>query len=361
MPGNQEDGDQSAGRRKVLKTVGTACLGSALTVTESRAASGPATTEQYQRAEKYFRRLVSVHGDIVSRTVTPLTDDRTEWRTEYEYADGSKKSVYRRLTGKVLHIRADSHRFNIPVTSLRRRSQRGLQRAEEKATEQINKKLERRAEKESTGYSVATTDSPGYDVTIGQNRTIFDANDGGADDNSYFTGTGYIKADWINESPADPSLPKDSAIAIANANPGASVPNGAAQVYTEMNFQGSGSQTVEFDVNLDYAVELVCLGGGGKMKVQSFVYDYNNNEFLEKDTVQEASKTGTLIQAWSSSGTVTKDMFVEDVSPGDTLAVGTRVIVSASAAGVSDAYADAWPKTEGDEHTKQNFVTIDWQ
>lgn len=197
-----------------------------------------------------------------------------------------------------------------------------------------------------------------YDVTIGEDERFSDVTGGGADDKSLVTGTGYIKADWIDEST---DYPEDSALAIANANPGASVPNGAAQVFTGMEFTGSESQTVKFTVSLDYDVELVCWGGGGKVKVKTFVYDAGQDKFLEKDLIDEASNSGNVIQLWQKKGTAKEDMFVEDVQPGDTLAVGTRVIVAASAAAVADAYADSWPKQEGTEHVQQNWVDVDWQ
>ena len=353
----REDEADPTTRREVIKTTGVAGLGCALTATGSAATTGQDVSKQHQEAEKYFKRVASTHGGIDSRTITFLTEDRTEWRTTYEYTDGSKKTVYRHLDDGELQIRVDGLSFTVPVKSIKRRLNTDIKKSEEDTTKQVNNQLEKKAKQ------VNTTGHTGYTVNIGEDRVINDADSGDADDNSLFTGTGFIKADWINDSPADPDYPKNSAVAIANANPGASVPNGAAQIYAEMKFEGSSSQTVEFNVNLDYNVQLLCYGGGGKMTVQTFIYDYGSMEFLEKDKVRDASKTGNVIQIWGSEGTTTNDMFVEDVSPGDILGVGTRVIVSAGAAGVSDAVSDAWPKypANQDQHTKQNYISIDWQ
>lgn len=197
-----------------------------------------------------------------------------------------------------------------------------------------------------------------YSVTIGQDDKFYDINDGDADDNSYITGTGYIKADWVDNSSI---YPNNSAIAIANANPGASIPSGAAQVITAMEFSGSGSQSATFTTSIDYDVELVCAGGSGKLTTQAFAYDLNAREYLEIEKIRPASNSGNVVQLWRNSGTEEEDITVNNITAGDRIAVGARVIVAASAALISDAYADAWPDTGGSEHYVQlNSVDVNW-
>lgn len=173
---------------------------------------------------------------------------------------------------------------------------------------------------------------------------------------------GELDLDFVNGSSSEYNT-RNGPVGFARAKPGLDLIQGGAQVYKIIEFTGSGSGRVKFNVDVEFDVEAIAAGGDVMLTTQIFVYDFYNETFLEKDKIRPASDPGTpLASLWSNSGTASEDIFA-DISAGDAVAVGTRVLVGAASGGISTAYADArsGPSYEGNEFIEQQDILVSWE
>lgn len=199
-------------------------------------------------------------------------------------------------------------------------------------------------------------------VDIGEFRFITDTDGGDTRSNKDIQLFGNFEVDYVNNTYNDEFNLKNGPVAYAQADPGLDLLSGGAQVYKIIEFTGSGTETAQFEIDIEFDVEAIAAGGDVMLKTEVFAYDFDQSEFLEKDTIDEATDPGTaLASLWANSGSASEDIFAV-VSAGDTIAVGTRVLVGAASGGVSTAYADArrGPSYEGNEFVKQNDILLTW-
>lgn len=199
-------------------------------------------------------------------------------------------------------------------------------------------------------------------LDIGETAYYTDTDDGSTNGSGSLIVLGELDLDYVNDSSVYEYDTQNGPVGFARAKPGVELIQGGAQVYKIIEFTGSGSGRVKFDIDVEYNVEAVAAGGDVKLTTQVFAYDLYDNEFLEKDKVRAASDPGTpLATLWSNSGTASEDIFA-DVEAGDAVAVGTRVLVGAASGGLSTAYADArsGPPHEGNEFIEQESIFVTW-
>lgn len=199
-------------------------------------------------------------------------------------------------------------------------------------------------------------------LDIGEYGYFSDTDDGSVSDPGSLILLGELDLAYVNDGYSSEYNTRNGPVGFARAQPGLDLITGGAQVYKIIEFTGSGSGRVKFNIDIEFDVEAIAAGGDVKLLTQVFAYDFYNEEFLEKDKVGPASDPGTpLASLWSNSGTASEDIFA-DVSAGDAVAVGTRVTVGAASGGISTAYADArsGPYHEGSEYIKQNDISVTW-
>lgn len=198
-------------------------------------------------------------------------------------------------------------------------------------------------------------------LDIGETGYYSDVDDGSTNGDGSLIILGELDLDYVNGSDYEYNT-RNGPVAFARAKPGLDLIQGGAQVYKIIEFTGGGSGRVKFNVDIEFDVEAIAAGGDVMLKTQIFAYDFYNQRYLEKDKVRPASDPGTpLATLWGNSGTASEDIFA-DVSAGDAVAVGTRVLVGAASGGISTAYADArsGPSHEGSEFVEQQDILVTW-
>ena len=200
------------------------------------------------------------------------------------------------------------------------------------------------------------------DLDIGEPASFTDTDDGSTNGEGSLILLGTLAFDYVNDSYSREYDLSNGPVALTRARPGIEAIQGGAQVYKIIEFTGSGTRPVKFDITVDFNVQAIAAGGDANLTTKTFAYDFYNKEHLEKDKISEASDPGTpLLLLWSNSRTTSEDIFAE-VSAGDAVAVGTRVLVGAASGGLSTAYGDAkgGPAHEGTEFVKQVSVDVSW-
>jgi len=121
------------------------------------------------------------------------------------------------------------------------------------------------------------------DLDIGEPASFTDTDDGSTNGEGSLILLGTLALDYVNDSYSREYDLSNGPVALARARPGIEAIQGGAQVYKIIEFTGSGTRPVKFDITVDFNVQAIAADGDANLTTKTFAYDFYNKEHLEKD------------------------------------------------------------------------------